>query len=211
MRYQLFGSNGSGSGIVEMALAEIGVDYELHEVTLQKEQQRSSDYARLNPQRKIPTLITPEGETLTESSAIVLVLDERHPEARLLPARGAPARAQALRWLAFLAAELYPIIEIVDYPERFAPDAAAAPGVREVAQQIWRERWLVLEHAISGSPWLLPSGFCWTDVYLAVLSRWTVPAEWRAQHLPKAERIARAVAERERIAAVWQRHHGTSL
>ena len=208
MRYQLFGTNGSGSGIVEMALAEIGADYELHEVALETEQQRSSDYARLNPQRKLPTLITPEGETLTESSAIVLVLDERHPEAKLLPARATPARAQALRWLAFLAAEMYPIIEICDYPERFAPDAAVAPGVRGVARRIWQERWLMLEKAISGSPWLLPSGFCWADVYLAVLSRWSLPADWRAQHLHKAERIASAVAERQRIAAVWQRHHG---
>jgi GST-like protein len=210
MRYQLFGSNGSGSGIVEMALAEIGADYELHEVALETKQQRSSDYARLNPQRKLPTLLTPEGETLTESSAIVLVLDERHPDAKLLPARGTPARAQALRWLAFLAAEMYPLIEICDYPERFAPDAAAAPGVREAAQRLWRERWLVLEKAIAGSPWLLASGFCWTDVYLAVLSRWSLPAEWRSQHLPQAERIASAVAKRERIAAVWQRHHGTA-
>jgi glutathione S-transferase len=208
MRYQLFGSNGSGSGIVELALAEIGADYELHEVALETEQQRSSEYARLNPQRKLPTLITPEGETLTESSAIVLVLDERHPEAKLLPERATPARAQALRWLAFLAAELYPIIEICDYPGRFAPDATTAAGVREVAQRIWRERWLVVENAIAGSPWLLGSGFCWTDVYLAVLSRW-LPADWRAQHLPKVERIGRAIAERERIAAVWQRHRGT--
>jgi GST-like protein len=208
MRYQLFGANGSGSGIVELALAEIGADYELHEVALKTEQQRSSDYARFNPQRKLPTLLTPEGETLTESSAIVLVLDERHPEAKLLPARGTPARAQALRWLAFLAAEMYPLIEICDYPQRFAPDASAVPGVREVAHRLWRERWLVLENAIAGSPWLLVSGFCWTDVYLAVLSRWSLSAEWRAQHLPKAERIASAVAERARIAAVWQRHHG---
>ena len=208
MRYQLFGSNGSGSGIVELALAEIGAAHELHEVTLETAQQRSSDYARLNPQRKLPTLITPEGETLTESSAIVLVLDERHPEAKLLPALGTPARAQALRWLAFLAAEMYPIIEICDYPERFAPDASAALGVREVAHRIWQERWLVLENAIAGSPWLLASGFCWTDVYLAVLSRWSLPADWRARHLPKAERIAKAVAERPRLAAVWQRHHG---
>jgi glutathione S-transferase len=211
MRYQLFGSNGSGSGIVELALAEIGADYERHEVALETEQQRSSDYARLNPQRKLPTLITPEGETLTESSAIVLVLDERHPEATLLPARGTPERAQALRWLMFLAAEMYPIIEIIDYPARFSPDADSAAGVREVARRVWRERWLVLEHAIGGSPWLLASGFCWTDVYLAVLSRWSLPAEWRAEHLPKAERIARAVAQRKRLSTVWQRHHGKML
>src|SRR3954469_4330811 len=116
MTYRLFGSDGSGSGIVEMALAEIGVAVELREVSLRSEAQRSDDYTRLNPERKIPTLITPSGEVLTESAAIVLVLDERYPEARLFPERGTPERAQALRWLAFLASELYPIIEIVDYP-----------------------------------------------------------------------------------------------
>jgi len=208
MRYQLYGENGSGSGIVEMALAEIGAEYELHDVALETNQQRSSAYARVNPQRKLPTLITPAGETLTESAAIVLVLDERHPEARLLPARGSPERAQALRWLAFLASELYPIVEINDYPERFVPDAASAPGVRELARRIWRERWLLVEDAIMGKPWLLASGFCWTDVYLAVLSRWAQQEAWRPRNLPKVEAIAQAVAQRERIAAVWQRHHG---
>jgi len=208
MHYQLYGQNGSGSGIVEMALAEIGANYQLHDVVLETNQQRSSEYARVNPQRKLPTLITPAGETLTESAAIVLVLDERHPEARLLPERGSPARAQALRWLLFLSSELYPIVEINDYPERFAPDASA-PAVREMARGIWRERWLLVEAAVAGKPWLLANGFSWTDVYLAVLSRWAQQDAWRTQHLPKVGAITAAVAGRERIAAVWQRHHGT--
>jgi GST-like protein len=209
VHYQLYGQNGSGSGIVELALAEIGATYELHDVVLETNQQRSSEYARVNPQRKLPTLITPAGETLTESAAIVLVLDERHPEARLFPERGSPARAQALRWLLFLSSELYPIVEINDYPERFAPDTASAPALREVARRIWRERWLLIEGAIAGSPWLLAEGFSWTDVYLAVLGRWAQQDAWLAEHLPKVAAINAAVARRERIAAVWQRHHGT--
>jgi GST-like protein len=207
MTYRLFGSDGSGSGIVEMALAEIGVAVELREVSLRSEAQRSDDYARLNPERKIPTLVTPSGEVLTESAAIVLVLDERYPEARLFPERGTPERAQALRWLAFLGAELYPIIEIVDYPERFAPDAASAPGVRERAKHIWHSRWALVEDAIAGEPWLLASGFCATDLYLSVLSRWDLDPAWRAAHLPKLEAIASAVAQRPRSGPILRRHH----
>jgi GST-like protein len=208
MTYQLHGSDGSGSGIVEMALAELGVAYELHEVSLRTEQQRSSEYAQLNPQRKLPTLITPSGEVLTESAAIVLVLEERHPDAGLLPARGSPERAQALRWLVFMAAELYPLIEICDYPERFAPDAATAPAVREVAHRTWQRRWSLVESAIRGAPWFMPSGFSAVDLYLAVLSRWSLDAAWRAAQVPKVEAIASAVAQRPRSGPIWHRHHG---
>jgi glutathione S-transferase len=204
MTYILYGELGSGAGIVECALGSLGVTYELRQVSLDAQQQRSEEYARLNPQRKLPTLITPDGETLTESAAILLVLDERHRTHGLFPAPGTPERAQALRWLLFLAAELYPLVEMNDYPERFAP--AAADGLRERVRQIWRERWLVIEAQIAGDPWLLEAGFCFTDVYLASLSRWAQQSAWRPSHIPRVERIAAAVASRPVLGPIWQRH-----
>jgi glutathione S-transferase len=207
MSYRLYGELGSGAGIVELALASVGVDYELHEVSLGRGQQRSEEYARLNPQRKLPTLLTPSGEILTESAAIVIVLDERHPAAALLPPIATPERAQALRWLLFLASELYPIVEINDYPERFAPEGVPSDAVRERARGIWRERWLTLEHQIQGDPWLLRSGFCFTDVYLAALSRWAQQGDFRRSQTPRVERIAEAVAARPVLAPIWRRHY----
>jgi GST-like protein len=207
MTYRLYGELGSGAGIVEMALASLGADYELHEVSLTGGQQRSEEYARLNPQRKLPTLVTPSGEILTESAAIVIVLDERHPGSGLFPATATPERAQALRWLLFLASELYPIVEINDYPERFAPDGGSAGAIREQARRIWRERWLTLEAQIQGTPWLLPSGFCFTDVYLAALSRWAQQGDFRRTQTPRVERIAEAIAARPVLAPIWRRHY----
>jgi glutathione S-transferase len=206
MAYRLYGERGSGAGIVEVALAATGVPYEWHEVSLEKSEQRSETYARLNPQRKLPTLITPAGETLTESSAILLILDERHPGAQLFPQQRTEERAQAQRWLAFLATELYPIIEISDYPERFTPDGADAAAVRARAVDIWRERLLILEAQIAGDPWLLASGFCFTDVYIASLSRWAHQERWRPEHVPRIERLAAAVAARPVIGDVWRKH-----
>ncbi|HTV17315.1 MAG TPA: glutathione S-transferase family protein [Polyangiaceae bacterium] len=210
MSYQLYGELGSGAGIVEVALAAAGVPYEFRAVSLDKSEQRSETYARLNPQRKLPTLITPAGETLTESAAILLVLDERHPGARLFPLPRMPERAQALRWLVFAAAELYSVIEISDYPERFTPHGGNAPAVRELARSLWRERWQIVEAQIAGDPWLLHSGFCFTDVYLASLSRWSFDPAWRAQHLPKVEKLAAAIATQPIIGDVWRKHYARS-
>jgi glutathione S-transferase len=98
-------------------------------------------------------------------------------------------------------------VEINDYPERFAPEGVAADAVRERARGIWRERWLVLEAQIQGDPWLLPSGFCFTDVYLAALSRWAQQGDFRRTQTPRVERIAEAVATRPVLAPIWRRHY----
>jgi GST-like protein len=206
MSYQLYGELGSGAGIVEVALAAVGAPYEWRQVSLDKSEQRSEAYGRLNPQRKLPTLITPAGETLTESAAILLVLDERHPAARLFPLARTPERAQALRWLVFAAAELYPLVEISDYPERFTAHGGNAPATRELVRSLWRERWLIVESQIAGEPWLSPSGFSFTDVYLASLSRWSHEPSWRAENLPRVEKLTAGVAAQPVIGDVWRKH-----
>ena len=206
MTYFLYGARGSGSCAVECALAEIGADYELRKISLRNEEQRSTAYEAVNLQRKVPALIIDETQTLTESVAILLTLEERHPEAGLLPPKGTAQRAQALRWLLFAATEIYPIVEINDYPERFATDPAGTTAMRERAREIWRARWLVVETNIAGEPYLSREGFTVTDIYLAVVSRWAQQDAWRPTHLPKVERLTAAVAARPAIAPVWARH-----
>ncbi|MBT8084427.1 MAG: glutathione S-transferase family protein [Woeseia sp.] len=212
MTYQLYGDIGSGSAIVEMALAELGQEPELHDVPLKENAQRAGDYAALNPQRKLPCLVTPDGETLTESAAILLTLDERFPEAGLLPA-AQKSRAQARRWLIFMAAELYPVIEIVDYPERFQPEEggtseARREGLKRHASTIWKRRLSVVEHAIAGKKWFLESGFSALDIYASVLSRWTADRTWQKDNLPRIESIAQRLSQREKLDVVWRRHFG---
>lgn len=206
MSYVLYGCRRSGSLAVELALAEIGADYEIRDVDLELQAQSDDAYAQINPSRKIPALISPAGETLTESAAILLTLEERHPDAGLLPPAGSAERAQALRSLLFVATEIYPLVEINDYPERFAPGAESADAVREVARATWRKRWLLIEHSIAGDPYLLPTGFCLSDIYIAVVSRWAQQDDWRIEHLPRVERLCAAVASRPATAPVWSRH-----
>ena len=160
-------------------------------------------------QRKIPALVIDDGPVLTESVAILLTLDERHPEAGLLPPKGSVERAQALRWLLFAATEIYPVVEINDYPERFATDPAETDAMRERAREIWRTRWLVVEEHASGDPYFASDGFSLTDIYLAVVSRWAQQNAWRPAHIPKIERLTAAVAARPAIAPVWARHFRT--
>ncbi|MCB9597380.1 MAG: glutathione S-transferase family protein [Sandaracinaceae bacterium] len=205
MRYVIHGAPGSGSGIVEAVCAELGVPYEVRDLDARNDEHRGDAYAGLNPHRKMPTLETEDGEILTESVAIVIALDERHPEAGLLPPPGSRDRAQALRWMVFLATEVYPLVEMVDYPTRFVDSADGAAAIRERAEALQRERWRVLEANVGGSPYCLASGFSATDLYITKLGVW-LDREWRREHLPRVDALIAAVLARPRLAPVWARH-----
>ncbi len=205
MTYIIYGAPGSGSGIVEAACAEIGTDYELRDLDARNDEHRGEAYAVINPHCKMPTLETEDGEIITESVAILLTLDERHREAQLLPPPGSKDRAQALRWMLFLASELYPLVEMIDYPERFAEPGASSDTLRTRAEEMVRTRWRRLEFNVAGSPYCVASGFSATDLYVTKLSVW-LDAAWRREQLPKVEAITTAVRARPSLAGVWARH-----
>jgi len=204
MSYVLYGAPGSGSGIVEAMLAEIGAPCRIEDLDARHGEHRGETYAARNPHRKMPTLETAQGEILTETVAIVLTLDERHGDAGLLPPPGSQARATALRWMAFLASELYPLVEMMDYPERFAPEGSTQ-ALHERAKGLYRARWRIVEQAIAGAPYLLEQGFCATDLYITVVSRWDLEAGW-PKMMPNVHALTKAVLDRPALAPVWARH-----
>ena len=205
--YKLYGTRGSGAAMVEMALAEAGAEYEFIATGLGKGGKEEDRFFAINPTGKLPALETPDGQVLTESAAILMTIADRHRDAKLLPdTRRKRERAEALRWLVFVAAEIYPMIELWDYPLRFVPDKAAAKPFKEHVRARLYRRWLTVEDALAGEPWLLESGFCATDLAIATVSRWTVGKRWRKQHTPGLDAITRAIAGREKAGPVLVRH-----
>lgn len=205
MGYVLYGEKGSGAFSVEAALAEAGADYRFENVSLEKNEQKAAAYLKVNPSGKIPALALPDGTVVTESAGLLLTLADRHPHAKLLPEGN--ARAQAYRWLLFMASEIYPMVEISDYPDRFVSAGDAAEALREKAKARLRERLEIVDTAIAG-PWFLPSGFSAVDIYAVMFSRWrgSVGREWLESHIPKLHALARRVFERPAIHPVWKTH-----
>ena len=205
MSYTLYGDLGSGAFSAEAALAEAGVPYNFELVSLERNEQKQPAFLAINPSGKMPALRLPEGEIVTESAAILLTLADHFPQARLLPPQASNERAFAYRWLAFMAGEIYPIVEIVDYPARFVPEGTAAEALRAKARDRIRERILIVERMIRG-PFLLPNGFSILDIYAAMFTRWSLEPAWKLANLPKLMALAEAVSQRPAIAPVWQRH-----
>jgi glutathione S-transferase len=85
-------------------LRELGVDFELVNVSLVAGENRLPEFLALNPAGKLPVLV--DGDfVLTESVAIALYLAEKYGKGRLLP-EDLQERALVNRWLLFTATEL---------------------------------------------------------------------------------------------------------
>src|ERR1700760_1139910 len=179
MPYRVFGDFGSGPFSAEAVLAEAGAPYEFHRISLEKNEQRKPEFLAINPSGKMPALRLPEGEIITESAGILLTIADHFPTARLLPPQASADRGKAYRWLAFMASELYPMVEIADYPERFAPEGEQAEALPPQPRPRLREPLQIVELFTQG-PWFLPSGFSILDIYAAMFSRWrgSLGREW---------------------------------
>ncbi len=208
MTYTIYGDLRSGAFSSEAALAEAGAPYAFELISIEKNAQKTPEFLAINPSGKMPALKTPDGQIVTESLAILLTVADRFPAANLLPDAGSAERAEAYRWLAFLAGEIYPMVEISDFPERFAPTGVEADTLRAKARLRIRENLLLVERAAQG-PWFLGETFSALDIYVVMFTRWrgTVGRDWlEAGHIPKLLAIAEGLSKRERIAPVWQRH-----
>ena len=136
--YVLHGAPGSGAVPVHAALTLIGAPVRVIDVSPWESEDERERLRDVNPMRQVPVLRLPDGQTMTESAAMLIWLADRHPEARLAPAPDAPLRAQFLRWMCFIPASIYSMFWVRDVPTRLVAGGAgalpagavpAAPGV----------------------------------------------------------------------------------
>jgi GST-like protein len=204
--YTLYGQRGSGSMIVEAALALAGAPVSHVEVSWDDLGWHSGTLKELNPLGQLPTLITPDGQVLTESAAMMLHLADRFPEAGLVPPADHPQRAVFQRWLIFLVAAVYPTFTYGDVPERWVEgDEAAAAKLRAGTDSHREVLWRYLE-TVAGEPWFLGDTFSALDLYVWQMRWWRPGREWFAAETPRIDAIGRRADALPPVSRVQQRN-----
>jgi GST-like protein len=203
---ELHGCRGCGSAVVEAMLEWAGVAFTYHEVEPWEPGPATDALKAVNPLAQVPTLKLADGTIITESAAIIVALAERHPGAALLPPADTTRRAIALRWIAFIAGNMYPAISIGDFPERWVKSDAARAELKAGAVERLKAYWSILEQSLDPRPYLLGEEICALDVYGTMLARWRPGRAWIDAHCP---RVAASIALTEKhpiVARVWARN-----
>jgi len=91
---------------IALNLKSIAVEHAFRH--LRKGEQSSDEYAALNPQKLVPSLVLDDGSVLTQSLAIIEYLEETHPEPPLLP-KDPVGRAHVRALSLIVSADIHPI------------------------------------------------------------------------------------------------------
>lgn len=206
MTITIYGAAGSGSVQVEAALTLLGIDHRVVEAPTWEGDAQRDRVAPVNPMRQIPALVTPGGETITESAAILIWLADRHPQARLAPAPDDPKRAQFLRWMSFIPASIYSMYWVRDEPSRLVGDDPAAQQqmLTRTAERI-AACWAVMDAQVEPGAFILGDTLSVLDLYVAVASRWTPRRRRFYAEAPKLSQVVRRVDALSELADFWAR------
>ncbi|WP_068875957.1 glutathione S-transferase family protein [Phenylobacterium sp. CCH9-H3] len=207
--YILYSAAGSGGVAVEAALALIGAPHEVVEAPTYDPDQRADGDRVLaaNPLRQVPALLTPGGEALTESAAILTWLAEQHPQAGLAPAAGDPTRGAFLRWMAFVSSAIYAHYWLKDDPSRLVSDPALHADVDRRIQDRISDCWAVMEAGLAPGRYLLGDRLTVLDLYVTVVSRFRPRRQRFYAAAPRMGEVVRRLDADPRLADLWARRY----
>jgi GST-like protein len=201
--YLLYGGPGTGAVAVEAALRIAGEPYELRDAP---PTDAPAGVAPANPMRQVPALTFPDGETMTESAAILLRVAELHPASRLAPAVEDPRRGAFLRWMAFVSAAIYAHYWLKDDPSRLIPDKALHTVVNDRLEARMLACWGIMEDGVAGlgsGPYILGDDLTVLDLYVTVVSRFRPRRQRFYAVAPRLGEVVRRVDADPRLASLW--------
>jgi glutathione S-transferase len=200
---------------ISVTLEELGMDYTVHHIRLDKGDQRTEEYLRINPNGRIPTIVDRDNDDFAvfESGAIMIYLADK--AGALLPAAG-NERSLVLQWLMFQMAGIGPMMGQANVFYRYAPEKipyAIGRYQREVMRlfgvldkRLADNEYLAGDYSIADiANWVWVRGYEWSGVTLDGLDnlrRWhdlikVRPAVIRGMEIP--ERIEMKDREKETI------------
>jgi maleylacetoacetate isomerase len=162
---------------VRIALNLKGIAYETLPIHLVKDggHNRRPEFRAVNPQMRVPVLVTPAGDVLIQSLAIIEYLDEAQPNPPLLP-KDPAARAKVRALAELVACDIHPLNNIG--PLRYLKNTM---GQEQSAIDAWYHHWVTsgfeaLEALLQPSPYASGSAVTLADACL-------VPQVYNARRL----------------------------
>ena len=165
-RIQLYSLPTPNGVKVSIALEELGLPYEPHLVSFDKNDQMSPEFLSLNPNNKIPAIIDPNGPggkplPLFETGAILWYLADK--TGQLVP-KDPAARYETLQWLMFQMGGIGPFFGQVGFFVKFAGKDYEDKRPRDRYVSEAKRLLAVLEKRLEGRAWIMGDEYTIADI-----------------------------------------------
>ncbi len=199
-RIHLYGMSGAGSLVLEFLLTLSGVDYTIS--FPDKAERQRPEFRAMSLKGQIPILVDEQGNSMSESLAIIYYLLERFPEAGMIAPMGDAKRGKCLQWLAYLATLLYNANQRIHQGDRFSGpnDVLMKSGIAD--RRICYDD---IEGALIDHPYLAGDTISAADLYLFMLLRWDSKIHNVLAARPRLNRLYNDVSTLAAIQQVLER------
>ncbi|MBV8209165.1 MAG: glutathione transferase GstA [Burkholderiaceae bacterium] len=163
---KLYYSPGACSLSPHIVMREAGIPVQLVKVDLQaKKTEDGADFKPINSKGYVPTIELPDGQRLTEGSAIVQYLADQAPARGLAPAGGTIERYRLQEWLNFISTELHK-----QFTPLFGSACESTLRARQLEKIDGRFDWVTKQ--LGNRDYLMGSAFTVADAYLFTILTW---------------------------------------
>jgi glutathione S-transferase len=167
---QFYYGVGACSLAPHICFEEAGAEVDYVRVDLSKGENREPAYRSLNPNGRVPLLVTERG-ALSEASAIMAWIAATWPQARLMPTEPWAA-AQVDSFNSFITSSVHAgAFGAVFRPGRFSDDPDLHPAIKAKGLATLREQFALIEARLQPDAWV-HGDYSTSDPYLLVMTRW---------------------------------------
>lgn len=170
MSLKLFYSPGACSLAAHIALEEAGADFEAVRVVLAQGEHLKPEYLAINPQARVPALVTERG-TVTESIAVLNYIADSFGAAGSVPRGDAYEGAKCNELLGWFSSSVHIAFAQVWRAQRFTDDQSVWPAIQAGGRKVLERQFGEIEDRCS-EDWLVPGQFTAADGYALIFFRW---------------------------------------
>ncbi len=154
-----------------IALEEAGATYETQRVDFATGEQRSPDYLRVNPNGRVPALVTERG-VLTETPAILALIAQSFPKARLAPLDDPFAFGEIQAFNSYLCSTVHVAHAHRMRGSRWADDPQALEAMKRKVPESVGQCFELIDRKMLKGPWVMGDSYTVADAYLFTLAQW---------------------------------------
>ena len=198
----LYFSPGACSTASHIGIEECGATYTEHPVYIAKGEQKTVEYAKINPRGKVPALAVGD-RIITENTAILTYLARQHPAAKLLPADPVD-EANCIATMAWFSNVVHPSYQRYVRTERFAVGEAALAIVKEMGKKSFWANLQEIDGMLAGKQWVMGEQFTVADGYCLVFYGWGLRAELPMTELKNYTAFKDRMLKRPKVMKVLQ-------
>lgn len=156
----LYGCPHACSLVSHLALETAGADFRVNWRNLLEKEHLKPEYLAISPRGKVPLLVTPEGK-VSENVAILVWINNRYPEAGLLPDYSSSAFVQAISDLSWFSSGIHPHLSRTMVPTRFVSQKSSIDDVQAMGMTALVKELKIIDQRLEGRDW-------WGDAHSAL-------------------------------------------